>query len=42
VDPYAETYDDEDELTRGGYEQDARAGRLVAERPRWRHTDAHA
>lgn len=30
VDPYAESYDDEDELTRRGYEQDPRAGRLVA------------
>jgi Family of unknown function (DUF5709) len=31
IDPYAETYDDEDELTRRGYEEDARAGRLVAD-----------
>jgi len=31
VDPYAEAVDDEDELTRRGYEREARAGRLVAE-----------
>ncbi|MEU1400575.1 DUF5709 domain-containing protein [Micromonospora zamorensis] len=30
VDPYAEGSDDEDELTRRGYEAEARAGRLVA------------
>ncbi|MEU5675322.1 hypothetical protein ABZ749_34510, partial [Micromonospora sp. NPDC047753] len=30
VDPYAEGGDDEDELTRRGYEAEARAGRLVA------------
>ncbi|MEH0932529.1 DUF5709 domain-containing protein [Micromonospora sp. CPCC 205558] len=30
VDPYAEGGDDEDELTRRGYESEARAGRLVA------------
>ncbi|PWR09794.1 hypothetical protein DKT68_10955 [Micromonospora acroterricola] len=30
VDPYAEGGDDEDELTRRGYEREARAGRLVA------------
>ena len=30
VDPYAEGGDDEDELTRRGYETEARAGRLVA------------
>jgi hypothetical protein len=29
VDPYAETPDDEDEISRRGYEQDPRAGRLV-------------
>jgi hypothetical protein len=32
VDPYAEEADDEDELTRRGYEREARAGRLVADR----------
>jgi hypothetical protein len=31
VDPYDEGDDDEDELTRRGYEEDPRAGRLVAE-----------
>ncbi|GAA4696976.1 DUF5709 domain-containing protein [Phytohabitans rumicis] len=31
VDPYAEQDDDEDELNRRGYEQDPRAGRLVAD-----------
>ncbi|MET8266163.1 DUF5709 domain-containing protein [Micromonospora arida] len=30
VDPYAEGGDDEDELTRRGYDAEARAGRLVA------------
>jgi hypothetical protein len=30
VDPYADGGDDEDELTRRGYEPEARAGRLVA------------
>jgi hypothetical protein len=30
VDPYAEPADDEDELTRRGYEREARTGRLVA------------
>jgi hypothetical protein len=30
VDPYADAVDDEDELTRRGYQQDPRAGRLVA------------
>ncbi|MEV4811658.1 DUF5709 domain-containing protein [Micromonospora avicenniae] len=30
IDPYAEVVDDEDELIRRGYEQDPRAGRLVA------------
>ncbi|MFG2057199.1 DUF5709 domain-containing protein [Micromonospora sp. NPDC048930] len=30
VDPYAEAADDEDELTRRGYEREARTGRLVA------------
>ncbi|MEV4123273.1 DUF5709 domain-containing protein [Micromonospora sp. NPDC049645] len=30
VDPYAEGSDDEDELTRRGYEAETRAGRLVA------------
>ncbi|MEH1165307.1 DUF5709 domain-containing protein [Micromonospora sp. CPCC 205539] len=30
TDPYAEGGDDEDELTRRGYEREARAGRLVA------------
>jgi hypothetical protein len=30
LDPYAEVADDEDELTRRGYERDTRAGRLVA------------
>ncbi|MEV1327967.1 DUF5709 domain-containing protein [Micromonospora costi] len=30
IDPYAESADDEDELTRRGYEVEARAGRLVA------------
>jgi hypothetical protein len=31
VDPYAEGGDDEDELVRRGYEEDPRAGRLVAD-----------
>jgi hypothetical protein len=31
VDPYAEEPDDEDELTRRGYEREPRAGRLVAD-----------
>jgi hypothetical protein len=31
VDPYADAADDEDELTRRGYEREARAGRLVAD-----------
>ena len=31
VDPYAESFDDEDELIRRGYEQEPRAGRLVAD-----------
>jgi uncharacterized protein DUF5709 len=31
VDPYAEDADDEDELTRRGYERDPRAGRLSAD-----------
>ena len=31
TDPYAEAADDEDELTRRGYEEDPRAGRLVAD-----------
>jgi hypothetical protein len=31
VDPYAEAADDEDELTRRGYEREPRAGRLVAD-----------
>ncbi|NES31603.1 hypothetical protein GCE86_03580 [Micromonospora terminaliae] len=31
IDPYAEADDDEDELTRRGYEREARTGRLVAE-----------
>ncbi|MEU4368131.1 DUF5709 domain-containing protein [Micromonospora chersina] len=31
LDPYAETADDEDELTRRGYEREARTGRLVAD-----------
>ncbi|MET8910629.1 DUF5709 domain-containing protein [Micromonospora sp. NPDC004551] len=31
IDPYAEVGDDEDELTRRGYEREARTGRLVAE-----------
>ena len=31
TDPYADAADDEDELTRRGYEEDPRAGRLVAE-----------
>ncbi|MFC4019263.1 DUF5709 domain-containing protein [Micromonospora sp. GCM10011542] len=31
IDPYAESVDDEDELTRRGYEREARAGRLVAD-----------
>jgi len=31
VDPYTEAPDDEDELTRRGYEQEPRSGRLVAE-----------
>ncbi|MFC0505462.1 DUF5709 domain-containing protein [Micromonospora costi] len=30
IDPYAEPVDDEDELTRRGYEVETRAGRLVA------------
>jgi len=30
IDPYTEAADDEDELTRRGYEQEARTGRLVA------------
>jgi hypothetical protein len=30
IDPYAEAADDEDDLTRRGYEQEPRAGRLVA------------
>jgi hypothetical protein len=30
VDPYAETDDDEDEVTRRGFEREPRAGRLVA------------
>lgn len=30
IDPYAEVVDDEDELTRRGYEREARTGRLVA------------
>ncbi|WP_319462710.1 DUF5709 domain-containing protein [Micromonospora sp. RTP1Z1] len=30
IDPYAEAADDEDELTRRGYERETRAGRLVA------------
>jgi hypothetical protein len=31
IDPYAEGGDDEDELTRRGYEREGRAGRLVAD-----------
>ncbi|WP_262287523.1 DUF5709 domain-containing protein [Micromonospora sp. MA102] len=31
LDPYAEATDDEDELTRRGYEREARTGRLVAD-----------
>jgi Family of unknown function (DUF5709) len=31
VDPYTEAADDEDDLTRRGYEREARAGRLVAD-----------
>ena len=31
VDPYAEDADDEDELIRRGYEEDPRAGRLIAD-----------
>jgi len=31
VDPYAESFDDEDELTRRGDEREPRAGRLVAD-----------
>lgn len=31
IDPYAEEAEDEDELIRRGYEQDPRAGRLVAD-----------
>ncbi|WP_089155567.1 DUF5709 domain-containing protein [Micromonospora sp. NBS 11-29] len=31
VDPYAEPVDDEDELSRRGYEREARTGRLVAD-----------
>src|SRR5690349_9628880 len=31
VDPYADGGDDEDELTRRGYDREARAGRLVAD-----------
>ena len=31
TDPYADAVDDEDELTRRGYEEDPRAGRLVAD-----------
>ncbi|MFI2711357.1 DUF5709 domain-containing protein [Micromonospora sp. NPDC018662] len=31
VDPYAEPADDEDELTRRGYQREARSGRLVAD-----------
>jgi hypothetical protein len=31
IDPYAVPVDDEDELTRRGYERETRAGRLVAE-----------
>lgn len=31
IDPYAEVADDEDELTRRGYEREARTGRLVAQ-----------
>ena len=31
TDPYAQAVDDEDELTRRGYEEDPRAGRLVAD-----------
>lgn len=31
LDPYAEAADDEDELTRRGYEREARTGRLVAD-----------
>jgi hypothetical protein len=31
TDPYADAADDEDELTRRGYEEDPRAGRLVAD-----------
>lgn len=31
IDPYAEDGDDEDELTRRGYETERRAGRLVAD-----------
>ncbi|MGY0007022.1 DUF5709 domain-containing protein [Micromonospora sp. I033] len=31
IDPYAEVTDDEDELTRRGYEREARTGRLVAD-----------
>jgi len=31
VDPYAESFDDEDELIRRGYEREPRAGRLVAD-----------
>ncbi|MGQ5261182.1 DUF5709 domain-containing protein [Micromonospora sp. ZYX-F-536] len=31
TDPYAEGVDDEDELTRRGYDREARAGRLVAD-----------
>ncbi len=30
IDPYAEVADDEDELTRRGYERESRTGRLVA------------
>jgi hypothetical protein len=31
IDPYAEVTDDEDDITRRGYETDPRAGRLIAE-----------
>ncbi|SNT64181.1 hypothetical protein SAMN05421812_116135 [Asanoa hainanensis] len=31
IDPYAEVEDDEDEISRRGYEQDPRSGRLVEE-----------
>ncbi|MEU1686571.1 DUF5709 domain-containing protein [Micromonospora sp. NPDC005707] len=31
IDPYAEVADDEDELTRRGYERETRTGRLVAD-----------